>query len=421
MKVNPIFVFSLVLLIFIGSAGLWQLKPDSSNHARNGTANELRQPAAANDGARIGNGANTNLETEISSNKLPAETVTSVSAFNDVNALIKQGNLLLAADKISQNYSSLTSPNLELLFEYYLTAAYQLSQNDDTKRLRWLAAIGELYDEPRIWRGIAQSASNLKDWNTAVDAQLSLLQLQSDSLEREQTERELLLSSNQLRAEFEAQGDELSIKDLYQRITRIASNSPRFQLELAFSHARLEETDFARAILEPLVFDQEVGSAATTALAAIEKQLAGEQSAIAQTPTPREPQRPAGIVVPLQPVGTSFLVNTQIERRNTRLLLDTGASITALSSELISQLNLQPLNRQIRLNTANGSTSANLYRVKRLRLGQLELRDLVIADIDLGGATHFQGLLGTDALNQLKQNYDYVIDDRRKALIFRRR
>ncbi len=421
MKVNPIFVFSLVLLIFIGSAGLWQLKPDSSNHARNGTANELRQPAAANDGARIGNGANTNLETEISSNKLPAETVTSVSAFNDVNALIKQGNLLLAADKISQNYSSLTSPNLELLFEYYLTAAYQLSQNDDTKRLRWLAAIGELYDEPRIWRGIAQSASNLKDWNTAVDAQLSLLQLQSDSLEREQTERELLLSSNQLRAEFEAQGDELSIKDLYQRITRIASNSPRFQLELAFSHARLEETDFARAILEPLVFDQEVGSAATTALAAIEKQLAGEQSAIAQTPTPREPQRPAGIVVPLQPVGTSFLVDTQIERRNTRLLLDTGASITALSSELISQLNLQPLNRQIRLNTANGSTSANLYRVKRLRLGQLELRDLVIADIDLGGATHFQGLLGTDALNQLKQNYDYVIDDRRKALIFRRR
>jgi len=115
------------------------------------------------------------------------------------------------------------------------------------------------------------------------------------------------------------------------------------------------------------------------------------------------------------------VVDAQIERRQTRLLLDTGASITALSRDLVSQLNLQPLNRQIRLNTANGSTTANLYRVRRLRLGNLELRDLVIADIDLGGASRFQGLLGTDALNQLRQDYDYVIDNRQKALIFRRR
>ena len=101
------------------------------------------------------------------------------------------------------------------------------------------------------------------------------------------------------------------------------------------------------------------------------------------------------------------------------LLLDTGASITALSRELIDRLNLQPLNRQIRLNTANGSTLAELYQVERLQLGRLVLSDIVIADIDMGSTSNFQGLLGTDTLNKLRNDYDYVIDNGQKALIFK--
>ena len=103
------------------------------------------------------------------------------------------------------------------------------------------------------------------------------------------------------------------------------------------------------------------------------------------------------------------------------MLLDTGASITSLSAEVIQRLGLEPLGRSIQINTANGRTEAPLYRVKRISLGRFRIQDLVVAEIDLGRDNRFQGLLGTDLLNGVNQNYGYLIDNQKSELIFRRR
>jgi len=413
MKINPVFLTALCLLILLGSAGLWLLA--SSTQSQIGAKQE--------DSVAVDTKIEQNLleaprrpQAENSTSRLDDKVLVTSGIKENIESLIINRQFTAAAQAIETAYSRLSAQEINELKNFGIEAAYELNKDDHSGRLRALNALDVVFDDLRIWRGVAQSGSQLEEWNTVVNAQLSLLEQQSDSIDIEQTLRELVLSTNQLRAQLASQDDELSINSLYQRILQIAPHASRFQLELAFSHLRLRETNLARNLLEPLVFDPEVGGAAQTALSSI-----NDQTAVAQTPRIETKAPSRGIVVPLQASGTSFLVDAQIERRQTRLLLDTGASITALSRDLVSQLNLQPLNRQIRLNTANGSTTANLYRVRRLRLGNLELRDLVIADIDLGGASRFQGLLGTDALNQLRQDYDYVIDNRQKALIFRRR
>jgi len=183
----------------------------------------------------------------------------------------------------------------------------------------------------------------------------------------------------------------------------------------------LREFELAKPKLEALSYDSELGNVAQQALERIEQELAPQKDETINTQAPQE--RPAinnDIVVQLLRSGSSFLVDTNIEQSPARLLLDTGASITSLSSDLIRRLNLQDTGRSIRLSTANGVTSSRLYKVNRLKLGNVELRNMIIAEIALSNRSGFQGLLGTDALNQLAPEYNYLIDNQKGALIFRK-
>jgi clan AA aspartic protease (TIGR02281 family) len=141
---------------------------------------------------------------------------------------------------------------------------------------------------------------------------------------------------------------------------------------------------------------------------------------IASSPDDLDSQ-PTDMVVPLRRVGNSLVVPGSINGRSVSLLLDTGASITALSQDMISRLNLQATGDSVQLSTANGVTKARLYRISKMRLGRVFVRDAVVAEIDLRASGSFQGLLGTDILNNADPRYSYLIDNSKNALIFRRK
>ncbi len=103
------------------------------------------------------------------------------------------------------------------------------------------------------------------------------------------------------------------------------------------------------------------------------------------------------------------------------MLLDTGASITALSLDAIQRLGLEPTGRYIQLSTANGLRTAQLYSANNIRIGRLKKRHLIVAEVDMPSSSGVQGLLGTDLLNSIDQRYSYLIDNQKNALIFRRR
>lgn len=337
--------------------------------------------------------------------------------FLEIIELIKGNNTALAANAINQQHSYLTVTELGQLKQEFLILALSQQEKAAQQKNTLLVTSG-IFDDLDVWIFLANSAINDHDWPLAHNANIKVSQLENDPVQLEQHFKRLLFSASKLRSNFENTNDELSINAMYQELSNIHPAYTRFQIELAFSHLRLNNVKMAKALLIALRYDTELGTVAQRTLDKINTQT--QQKATVATPPVFLPKRNQ-VVVPLITSGSSFLIDVIIDRKKARLLLDTGASITALSSSLIAQLKLPETGQTIRISTANGLNDAKLYRVKRLLLGRLELRDMVIAEINLAPNNRFQGLLGTDALNQLKPEYSYLIDNLESALIFRQR
>ena len=157
-------------------------------------------------------------------------------------------------------------------------------------------------------------------------------------------------------------------------------------------------------------------------MANINSSLASQEKTLAPIePVRQSDSRASDIRIPLLRAGNSLLVDVAINSSSIRLLLDTGASITSLSSDTIRHLRLTPTGRSISLSTANGLTQSQLYSADRLNLGPLRLNNLLVAEVDFGRAGQVQGLLGTDVLKHVSREYSYLIDDQKNALIFRKK
>lgn len=92
------------------------------------------------------------------------------------------------------------------------------------------------------------------------------------------------------------------------------------------------------------------------------------------------------------------------EQVQTELLIDTGASITALSPVTFAQIPAQAktFQRNVNVNTANGMVQTELYHIAEVRLGEqvfTEVEVLVLPD-SVSDNTAFDGLLGMNMLAQ---------------------
>ena len=73
-----------------------------------------------------------------------------------------------------------------------------------------------------------------------------------------------------------------------------------------------------------------------------------------------------------------FWLQATVNGRPYRFLVDTGATLTALSETTASeaQVPVQPLRRSVMMKTANGTIRAELARIDELRFGNVVARDL---------------------------------------------
>lgn len=347
------------------------------------------------------------------------------------DAIVSELQSLLAASRwqdamatINRVYSRARADELDRFKAVILQHAEQLVTNGaESAASSLLKEYTQTFDDLIAWRRLAEISAILKDWDSAVTALLASSAQENQPQAFEESLRLLVRAGNYVRASLERQGDEAGILALYQRIYDQHPQYPRFQLELANAHLRLNDPDSARPLLEALAYDPELGAIAEETLARLD---ARQEAALEAAPTPElsiPADRDSGteIVVPLVRSGNSLLVDVSVNAEPMRLLLDTGASITALSATAIQNLGLRPLGTTITLNTANGTTQSRLFRANRLQLGRLQLNNMVVAEIDLSDSKGIAGLLGTDVLNQMNDRFSYLIDDQSNALIFRQR
>ncbi len=120
--------------------------------------------------------------------------------------------------------------------------------------------------------------------------------------------------------------------------------------------------------------------------------------------------RPASISVPLERLGSLFVVTIQVnETRPAKLILDTGASHTILSHAIARDLGLfsrRPV-ASATMHTVGGSVQADMVHVDSIRIAGAEVRNSIAAIHDLPDAPpDIEGLLGLSVLRQFEVTLD---------------
>jgi clan AA aspartic protease (TIGR02281 family) len=128
------------------------------------------------------------------------------------------------------------------------------------------------------------------------------------------------------------------------------------------------------------------------------------------SPSKEQAVRPASISVPLERLGSLFVVTIQVnETRSARLILDTGASHTILSRAIARDLGLLSLRpvTSVTMHTVGGSVQADMVHVDSIRIAGAEVRNSIAAIHDLPDAPpDIEGLLGLSVLRQFEVTLD---------------
>ena len=96
-----------------------------------------------------------------------------------------------------------------------------------------------------------------------------------------------------------------------------------------------------------------------------------------------------------------FFVNASIDGTKKRMMVDSGATITALSSATAAAAGLDPKNEMmpVIIETANGAVRAQTAEVKELRIGNIVARDLKVV---VSPAFGKMDVIGMNLLSKLK-------------------
>jgi clan AA aspartic protease (TIGR02281 family) len=196
---------------------------------------------------------------------------------------------------------------------------------------------------------------------------------------------------------------------LYQHLTQLEPDHAPWFMGLAETQLALDDTEAARRSLLLVLQDPDVGAQAQAKLAELNLALAELQQS--------ELQDAAAEVVgiPLYRSGNSFVVDaTPASGRRIQLLIDTGASLTILTPEVLEQRGIRytDTGRTGVFNTANGPVRAPVYKLDYLAVGGWQVHHLEIGVLDLGDRSGLDGLLGMNFLN----HFQFFIDQNESLL-----
>jgi aspartyl protease family protein len=130
-----------------------------------------------------------------------------------------------------------------------------------------------------------------------------------------------------------------------------------------------------------------------------------ERAAIAEPAATAKPARKGGGDIMYVARGSNghFGVDGVIGGRRVSFLVDTGASIVALTAEDAARLNITPsmYGRALRIQTANGVIAAKRVRLAAIQVGPLEVQDIEAVVMPRGRLA--KSLLGMTFLSRLRR------------------
>ncbi len=172
-------------------------------------------------------------------------------------------------------------------------------------------------------------------------------------------------------------------------------------------------SDLARSVADTLPDEPEVAAPELAAAVEIEDPIL----------PPAAPIGDHEIVLPYEGEGRNLAIPVVFEHDGREvevmMMLDTGATYTTLSDDVLAQLGLTPSDRDpvIRLHTANGEREANILGVDAVWLGDLRLDGVALATCNQCSSRETAGLLGLNVAS----GFNVAIDADRREVTFSRR
>jgi len=115
--------------------------------------------------------------------------------------------------------------------------------------------------------------------------------------------------------------------------------------------------------------------------------------------------------IQLEKYGVHYLINVSSGGYSFKLLLDTGASTTAINNSMVQQLSYKVLKENIKLSTANGITYTKLISFDNFNIDTIELKNFK-ATILQQNMPYYDGLLGMNFF----RNYKFFINQETNTL-----
>ena len=125
-----------------------------------------------------------------------------------------------------------------------------------------------------------------------------------------------------------------------------------------------------------------------------------------------------GRSIPLTQFGDQYVVAAKLSGNQVALLIDTGASVTAISTQYFDNLsNRYKANflGRFSIGTAGGSIMASMYQFRELTINHVTVQNLPVVILPIQGIANADGLLGMNFLRE----FDFKIDQRQSVMFIK--
>jgi clan AA aspartic protease (TIGR02281 family) len=217
----------------------------------------------------------------------------------------------------------------------------------------------------------------------------------------EQTDSAIRSAVKNYSAQLLVRKDYIAQLNLYKRLTELEPEYTLHFIRLAETYLALGNAVDARKALALTEHDSSVLELANDINRRIETDMAADKQYAAE--------------VSLQALGNQFLVDAVLNNaQNAVLLLDTGASLSIISPELLRMLGIpyQSTGRTAWFSTAGGRIKAPIITLDSLALGGVVVENIEVGVIGEFDNNPFDGLLGMNFL----RHFEFFIDQSERKL-----
>ncbi len=337
--------------------------------------------------------------------EIAIQTVAPVSAIDTIPDRLSKGEFEAVMADYPDVQRELSDGDAIALKKIIIDHAQALLDSGQPANARALLTL-YLQQEYRDVSALLLLARIYQDTNDDMEAIETLFQARSyayNPVEIEQTDRAIRSAVRNYTAQLSKRKDDIAQLSLYKRLTELEPEYTLHFIGLAEAYLALGNAIDARKSLELTQHDQAVQDQANDIIRRIESQ------------TEPDPDRHYAAEISLQTRGNQFLVYARLNNaRDAVLLLDTGASLSVISTGLMDALGIanQPGARMAWFNTAGGRIKAPIVQLDRLALDGVAVDNIevgVIGEFDNGS---FDGLLGMNFL----RHFEFFIDQTENKL-----